>query len=97
MCEPCENGDTCDRVQTPVQTPDCCRSEEPTGRGVATIPGVMFTVILQAHLNGSPSHTTRDVIDADSCEAAEAVAIAAWRDADPRFVYSPLLTTQTNG
>jgi hypothetical protein len=60
-----------------------------------TIHGVTpFLVILQANLNGSPSHTTRDVIDADTCADAEAQALAAWREADPRFTYSPLLTTQ---
>jgi hypothetical protein len=55
---------------------------------------VMFTVILQAHLYGSPSHTTRDVIGADTCADAEARALAAWCAADPVFTYSPLLTVQ---
>jgi integrase len=35
-----------------------------------------YLVILQATLHGSPSHTTRDVIDADTCADAEAKAIA---------------------
>ena len=54
-----------------------------------------FTVILQAALNGSPSHTTRDAIDAGTCGDAEAKAVAAWRTADPTFTYSPLLTVSS--
>jgi hypothetical protein len=45
---------------------------------------VNFTLILEAQLNGSVAHTTCDVIDADSCDDAEALAIAAWREAEPR-------------
>ena len=45
--------------------------------------GVNFTLILEARLNGSVAHTTCDVIDADSCDDAEALAIAAWREAEP--------------
>jgi hypothetical protein len=52
-----------------------------------------YVVILQASRHGSPDHTTRDVIEADSFEEAEQKAIAAWRDANPRYSYSPLLTT----
>jgi hypothetical protein len=55
---------------------------------------VNYLVILEARLNGSPSHTTHDLIDADTCDDAEAFAIAAWREADPTFTYSPLLTVQ---
>jgi hypothetical protein len=47
-----------------------------------TIPGVNFVVILEARLNGSPSHTTCDVFDAGTCAEAEARALAAWRAVD---------------
>jgi hypothetical protein len=59
-------------------------------RRVGTIPGVTtFTVILEARLT---------LIDADTCDQAEAKAASAWRDVDPSFTYQPLLTVeQTTG
>jgi hypothetical protein len=53
-----------------------------------------FIVILRVSLHGSPAHSTRDVIEADSCEEAGQKAIAAWRNAEPRFSYAPLLTIE---
>jgi hypothetical protein len=35
-----------------------------------------YVVILQASLNGSPVYSTRDVIQADSCDEAEQKTIA---------------------
>jgi hypothetical protein len=53
-----------------------------------------YVIILQASLNGAPSHSTHDVIEADSCEEAEQKTIAAWQKAEQRFSYAPLLTTE---
>jgi hypothetical protein len=50
----------------------------------------MFTVILEAQLNGSAVGSTCDVTDADTCEQAEALSIAAWRQADPSCTYDRL-------
>jgi hypothetical protein len=55
---------------------------------------MMFEVMLEARLHGAPSHLTRDVIEGAHAEAAEVSAIAAWRKADPRYTYAPLLTVQ---
>jgi hypothetical protein len=42
--------------------------------------------------------TIPGVIDADTCDQAEAKAASAWRDVDPSFTYQPLLTVeQTTG
>jgi hypothetical protein len=54
----------------------------------------VFVVILDASLNGSSFCTTEDVIEAESAERAEAKAIAAWCELEPRLTFRPLLTLQ---
>jgi hypothetical protein len=53
-----------------------------------------YEVRLEVRFNGSPWSSTRDVVEADTAEQAEADAIAAWEaaEADPRFSYRPLIT-----
>jgi hypothetical protein len=51
-----------------------------------------FEVVLEAVIDGSAAGTTRDVIEAGDSAEAEAKAIAAWEQVDPRFTFRPLLT-----
>ena len=51
-----------------------------------------YTVILQNVYVGAPIGSSEDVFDAATAEDAEALAIAAWTQADPRHSYQPLFT-----
>ena len=51
-----------------------------------------YTVILAKLYAGASVGSTEDVFDAASAEQAEALAVAAWEQADPRYNYRPLLT-----
>jgi hypothetical protein len=53
----------------------------------------LYVVVLDAQLHGLSAFSTEDVIEADSPEQAEQRAIAAWRELEPRYTYTPLLTT----
>jgi hypothetical protein len=53
----------------------------------------VFVVVLDAQLHGSSAFSTEDVIEADSPEQAEQRAIAAWRELEPRYSFTPLFIT----
>ena len=52
----------------------------------------VFTVMLAVVSHGATVGSTEDEFEATSAQEAERVAIAAWKAAEPRYTYRPLLT-----
>jgi hypothetical protein len=53
-----------------------------------------FVVVLDRALRGASVGSTEDDIEADTAEAAEAIAIASWKTVAPQYTYHALITTQ---
>jgi hypothetical protein len=53
-----------------------------------------YVATLQVILHGCSVGSTEEVVEASSPAEAEEQAIAAWREAEPRYEYRPLLTMQ---
>ena len=53
-----------------------------------------FVVTLEIRYHGSACGTTEDVIEADTAEQAERLAIERWRVKRPDRTYAPLLTVE---
>jgi hypothetical protein len=54
----------------------------------------MYEVTLERRLNGAAFGSTRDTVEHDSPQEAEDSLIAQWRELDPRYTYTALLTVQ---
>jgi len=55
-----------------------------------------YAVVLEAHLGHACIGSTRDVIEAESADAAQATALARWHEAEPGLRFAPLLTVQAH-
>jgi hypothetical protein len=53
-----------------------------------------YRVILAATLHGASIGSTNDVIEATSAVQAEALAIEAWREREPKLTFHPLFTCE---
>ena len=63
----------------------------PSAGGRADARAMRYTVILDVRADGSSLGTTEDIIEADSAEEVERLAIEAWRQVRPDRSFHALL------